>query len=70
MRYVMSEEEFLDKLNYYIKANPHKVINQIMANVGVDNFRKKIIQILHEFVKYQIEADNLINNEAVEYVAE
>lgn len=32
--------------------------------------RKKIIKILHEFVKYQIEADNLINNEAVEYVAD
>ena len=64
------EDDFLDKLNDYIKTNPDKIINQIMANVGVNNYKKNIIKILHEFVKYQIEADNLINNEAVEYVAD
>ncbi len=66
----LPEDDFLDKLNDYIKTNPDKIINQIMANVGVNNYKKNIIKILHEFVKYQIEADNLINNEAVEYVAD
>ena len=54
-----------------INTNEEKV--QAICKLAIPDIkqkRKKMIKILHEFVKYQIEADNLINNEAVEYVAD
>lgn len=42
----------------------------IKEDTILDIDRDKIIKILHEFVVYQMEADNLIHNQAVEYVAD
>lgn len=61
----------LDENNFLISRDNINFLVQAICKLAIPDIdRDKIIKILHEFVVYQIEADNLIHNEAVEYVAD